>query len=402
MEYGEAVDLLESRVSKPDDFGFDTFRQRVESRGHPQDFDVVHVAGTNGKGSCCTFIAAMLQNAGYSVGLFTGPHLAGYTDRIRVDGTPIPADRFASLFARIQDTSFSMFESMVVMALMHFAEEAVDIAVIETGLGGRRDATNIVDPTATVITNVTREHTDVLGNTIPEIAREKAGIIAPGTPVITQTTPPAREVIAAEARARDAPVIVPDTYASLAGTGPLQLSLAGRQVKPRVRGRYQVENINTAIETVRQLPREVDDAAVVRALETVTIPGRMEVVARDPQIILDGAHNRAGIDALAASIDQVSTVVFGCMDTKPYEAMINHLAPTTDRFIFTRPDTDDAAAPETLAAVADGQVIRDPEEAVMMAEQSAADTVLVTGSMYLVRTIRPLFDRQAPVIGSQR
>lgn len=391
MEYGEAADLLRERVSGPADFGFETFRKRVTAQGHPQDYDVVHVAGTNGKGSCCTITAVMLQAAGYSVGLFTGPHLTGLTERIMVDGQSIPEKAFASLFDELRDTPFSMFECMTVMALTYFAQEDVDIAVVETGLGGRRDATNIVDPAATVITNVDREHTDVLGGTIEAIAREKAGIIAPGTPVITQTAPPARDVIVREADDQDTAVCIPEPHVSPTGTDPLQLSLDGRQVTTGIHGRYQVDNINTGIETVRQLPQDVGKDAIARALETVQIPGRMEVVADDPRVILDGAHNRPGIDALAASIDTVDTVVFGCMASKPYDTMLDRLAPHTDRFIFTQPDKDDAAAPSALAAEQDGTVIRDPVAAVRAAKREAGGPVLVTGSMYLLRVVRPLF-----------
>lgn len=393
MDYGEAIDLLEERVSAPADFGFDTFRERVEAYGHPQDYDVMHVAGTNGKGSCCMITAAMLQQAGYTVGTFTGPHLARHTGRITVDGDSIPADTFAALFDAIRDTPFSMFEAMTVIGLEYFAQEDVDIAVVETGLGGRRDATNIVEPTATVITNVAREHTDVLGDTVTAITREKAGIIAPDAPVITQTTPPARDVIEQVARDHGTAVHTPDAHVTVAGTDPLQLSFAGRQVTTGIRGRYQVANINTCIETMQHLPHAVGTDDIARALATVQLPGRMETVANDPRTVLDGAHNLAGAEALAASIDTVDTIVFGCMAPKPYETMLDRLEPCTDRFIFTRPDREAAADPETLAADHGGRVIADPVDAVTTARQETSGTVLVTGSMYLVRAIRSRFCR---------
>jgi dihydrofolate synthase/folylpolyglutamate synthase len=389
MDYGEAIDGLEQRVSAPADFGFDAFQNVVATYDNPQHaYDVVHVAGTNGKGSCCLMLAQMLRTAGYTVGLFTGPHLDSHRERIVVDGDPIPADTFATLFEQVQETDCSMFECVTLIAFLYFARQNVDIAVVETGLGGRRDATNVVDPRVAVITNVSREHTDVLGDTVEEIAREKSGIIKPDTAVVTAADEPARSVIQDEAAQVDVPVSVPDAYVSCLSTSPLRLSFNQASFTPAIRGQYQIANINTCIDVVQHLNYAVTDAAIRKALQTVLLPGRMEYVDSDPALILDGAHNRSGIEALASSIDAVDTIVFGCMAHKPFEHMIDTLSDITDNVVFTRPDHPEAADPETLAAEQDGTVITDPVDAVRTAQQQSDDTVLVTGSMYLLRSIR--------------
>ncbi len=399
MKYEEVVSRLEDRTSCPGDFGFDAFQDAVRERGHPQQgYDVIHVAGTNGKGSCCHILSGILQQAGDSVGLFTGPHLGSPRDRIQVDGTPVSEDAFAALFKEVQDTDFSRFECLVVMALTYFARQDVDTAVVETGLGGRRDATNIVDPAVTVITNVSKEHTDVLGETIPKIASEKAGIIKPKTPLVTGAGLPALDVINEAAIDHRTDIYLPDSYVSVTGTSPLELSFPGQHVTPGIRGKYQVDNINICIETVQHLDRDIPDADVVDALQAVQIPGRMEQVQDDPAVILDGAHNPDGIDALVRSITDVDTVVFGCMDTKPYPAMLTGLADVADQFIYTHPGKANAVDPAQFTAIQPGDIVMDPVTAVQEAIQDSDDTVLVTGSMYLLRQVRPtLLADQRPV-----
>lgn len=395
MEYREAVERLERRKSKPGDFGFNAYLAEVEDRGHPQDCDVIHVAGTNGKGSTCHLLSGMLQEAGYTVGMFTGPHLGSQRERIQVDEEWISADAFVDRFETVQDADFSKFECMVYMALDHFARQDVDIAIMETGLGGRRDATNIVDPAAAVITNVTRDHTGVLGETVPEIAREKAGIIAENAPVVSGAEPPALDVIRDETRQVGTSLSTPDRHVSVADTAPLQLSFQEQTVSSSLRGRYQVDNINLCIETVEQLPYHVTGDDITAALRTVKIPGRMEPVATEPLTILDGAHNRAGVNAVVRSVDDVDIVVFGCLKTKPYTDMLEMLAETADRFVYTAPAKDDAADPETLQAVQDGVVVDEPVDAVETARRQSDGTVFVTGSLYLLREVRTTFVESA-------
>lgn len=395
MEYREVTAQLEGRTSAPDDFGFDTFQDAVKERGHPQQgYDVIHVAGTNGKGSCCHILAAILQQAGYTVGRFTGPHLGSIRDRIQVDGNAISEDAFTARYAEVKDTDFSMFECLVVMALTHFTEQDVDIAVVETGLGGRRDATNIVYPAASVITNVSREHTDVLGGTVEKIAHEKAGIITDGAPVVTGVGLPSLDVINEEAVDHGVDIYLPDQHVSVQDTAPLELTFRGKRFRPAVRGRYQVDNINICIETVQRLDYDVTPQDIVDGLQTVQIPGRLEQVQADPTVILDGAHNAAGITALADSVQPVNTVVFGCMDTKPYPEMIEALASVTDQFIYTRPDKAAAVDPSQFPAIHPGDIVVDPATAVREAVQDGG-TVLVTGSMYLIREVRPALIEQS-------
>lgn len=382
---------LAEQVSDPGDFGFDTFRERVAAHGDPQDaFDTVHVAGTNGKGSCCHLIDAMLRAAGYATGRFTGPALTSLRDRIAVNGDRIPEQAVAALYERLGSVApFSRFEYLTLLAFTYFKQQDVDVAVVETGLGGRRDATNVVDAAVNVITTVGDDHQAVLGETREAIAREKAGIIDTGAPTVTAADGAARDVIESVAEKQDAAIHQPINDLSVIDTAPLVLSYRGERVETQLYGTYQVENIATAIAAIRQLPGyTVPDDAIIDALESVTIPGRYEQVAANPPVFLDGAHNLSGVTALCNGLETVDTVVFGCIKKKPYEAMLDRLDAVADWFIFTRTPSDAACPPDQLAEHSAGTVIPDPVDAVQNACETADGTILVTGSMYLVGAVR--------------
>jgi dihydrofolate synthase/folylpolyglutamate synthase len=386
MEYSEAVSEMREDISDPDEFGFEEYREQVRELGDPQgDVKTIHVAGTNGKGSTCNIIYEILREAGYSTGLFTGPHLGELVERIEVDGKLIERAELGNLYEEIRNENFSMFESLVIIAFKHYIEEEVDVAVIETGCGGERDATNIVNPEASIITNVGLDHSHVLGETVEEIAEEKAGIIKEGKPSVTNTEEPALKVIERKASEKDSELTKPDSHVQKAGERPLKLSYRDEKFASGLKADYQLENINAAIEAIERSGLEVSDEDVVKSLKDINVPGRMEKISEKPEIFLDGAHNHEGMEALISSIERFDTVVFGCMRKKPYSEMIELLEPHAENFVFTRPEKKHAWEPEKEDLP--GEIVEEPVEAV----EAAEGRTLVTGSLYLAGMIRQEF-----------
>ncbi|MFB6203513.1 MAG: folylpolyglutamate synthase/dihydrofolate synthase family protein [Candidatus Nanohaloarchaea archaeon] len=380
MDYGEAVEELKESVSDPEDFGFGEFKDRAEEK-YSQDYAAVHVAGTNGKGSTCHIIHEVLSQE-YSVGLFTGPHMGSERDRFVVDGERISREEFVDVYQDVKDRDFSMFETLVVMALEYFSRKEVDVAVMETGLGGRRDATNVVDSDVQVLTTVGRDHSEVLGDTVEEIAREKSGIVQEEGSVVAAVEEPALSVIREEADERSAEVHVPGERVEGVSTNPLEVRYGGEVFRSGVRGSYQVENMNTALEAVRRLEGfDLPEDEVREALSEVSVPGRMEKV--DEDLFLDGAHNLSGVRQLVDSVGEFDAVVFGCVEGKPWGEELELLSDVADRFVFTEAEKVDSLDPESFPG---GEKVSDPLEAVDRAREHGR--VLVTGSMYLVREVR--------------
>lgn len=387
MDYSEAVSKMEEEISEPEAFGFEEYREQIESIGDPQlDFDTVHVAGTNGKGSTCNIIYRALREEGYSVGLFTGPHLGSLVERIEVDGELISKQEFADIFKEIQDVNFSMFEYLNAVAFKYYRRKDVDIAVIETGCGGRRDATNAVIPEVSVITNVGMDHSHVLGDSIKEIAREKAGIVKEEVPVVNNTEEPAKEVIEEVADEKGSEVSRPKKRFEVTCKSPLKVSYSGKEFETSFEGRYQLKNINTAVEALEAMEKyEISDTSIIESLQNLLIPGRMEKVSDEPEIVIDGAHNLEGIEALSKSINNFDTIVFGCMRKKPSGQMLEKLRPHTDEIILSQPPKEHAWQPEESDI--GSEIIRDPLEAV----ETAEGKTLVTGSLYMIGEVRREF-----------
>lgn len=374
-------------------------RDLMAEQGDPhQDFPAIHIAGTNGKGSTATILAAILEEAGYTTGLFTSPHLVAFPERIRVDGEPIPEDAVASHGSAVlsHDIDISYFEAMTGIAFTHFAAEDVDVAVVETGMGGAVDATNVVEPEATVITNVSADHTRWLGETPEQIAYEKAGIAKRGVPLVTGATGEPRAVIDRVAARESAPVHPVRPLAEPVATAPqLDLRVAGTTITTALRGRYQVDNVNTALTILDVVDRDVPADAVRRALATVTVPGRMEQVDGTP-FLLDGAHNPAAMDRLVEAIGERpgdTIAVVSIMDDKDWPRMLSALEQEAEVIICSRAGLDRAADPDELAAhVTDAEtvVVPDIPEALDLADAIAADTdtALVTGSLYFVGDVK--------------
>ncbi len=383
----------------------------MDALGEPhQSFPAVHIAGTNGKGSTATMIAQVLEAAGYRVGIYTSPHLTDFRERIRVNGEPISMDQveryYTEITAAAEDTEITFFECITALAFMHFAREEVDIAVIETGLGGRLDATNILDPALTVITNVARDHTNYLGETPEQIAYEKAGIIMEETPVVSGAEGEPADVVEAVAEQKAAEVVPVDDSVSHEEhtTDGLSVSLADTTVETDLLGTYQVENMNVAVTACRQLADagfDISTDDMVDGLSTVELEGRMECVAEHPLILFEGAHNPAGMEAAAETINDLqqgrTITVTSIMGDKDYEAMMERIESFSDLIILSEAVIDRAADPEDLAECVDStdyeiepSIRRILEKALELADDD--DTIVFTGSLYFIGDVKRTLD----------
>jgi dihydrofolate synthase/folylpolyglutamate synthase len=418
---------------------FDLAHMRVllEELHHPERrFPSVLIAGTNGKGSTAATLASILRASGLKTGLYTSPHLVRINERIRTDGSDISDDAFAELHGKIDHVAESLvenarlpwhpsfFEMMTAIAFEYFVQEQVEIAVLEVGMGGRLDATNIVEPLVSVIADISLDHQKFLGNTVGEIAREKVGIIRPGRAVVTlPQQPEANDVIGnsilqMEARAVNAvpyvPPVSPASARYLAPTtqmdklGPISrypLQVLGEQilVETPLVGRHQLRNIALAIATAVELNRQgfsgIIPASIERGIRETKWPGRFQVIpARPewPEMVIDVAHNPAGAWALRSALSEryegrPLIFVFGAMRDKAISEMAEILFPLADRVIATRPDNPRAASPEEIreAGVRTGaeiELVEDVNRALERARElsGAGAVVVITGSIYLV------------------
>lgn len=387
MDYSEAVSQMRDKISEPEAFGFEEYREQIRDIGDPQlDFDTVHVTGTNGKGSTCNIIYQVLREEGYSVGLFTGPHLGKLVERIEVDGEVISEEEVTEIFEEINHKEFSMFEFINAIAFRYYRKKEVDIAVIETGCGGKRDATNAVMPEVSVITNVGLDHSHVLGDTREEIAREKAGIVKPEVPVVNNIDEPARKIIEEVADEKNCKTSRPGKSIEIVSDSPLEIIYQGQRFKTSINGSYQARNINTALEALEMMENyDVSEESVIEGLQNLMIPGRLEKISENPEIIIDGAHNLDGIKALESSIDEFDTIVFGCMRKKSFRKMLEKLKPHANNILLSKPPKDKAWRPEESEI--GSKVFEDPLKAV----ENSEGRTLVTGSLYMIGKIREEF-----------
>jgi len=403
-------------------FGLDRISTLMGMLGNPQKkLKVVHVAGTNGKGSVCHFISSILHQAGYSVGLYVSPHLERFSERIVVNGDEISDDDLEMLVGRVrpfveemkeQGNVPTFFEIVTALAFLYFQKRSVDYAVVEVGLGGRLDATNIVTPLVSVITNISLEHTNILGKSLEEIAGEKAGIIKEGIPIVTAATGSARDVIARVAKEHNAPVVFVDStwWKRVSWDGSeqefsIQGSLGEYTVRTSLLGIHQGENITVSIAAVEQLQMHgvfLTDADIVKGIEVASNPGRMEIVAESPMILLDGAHNPGGIKVLVEALTQDFTykrliLVFGVLKDKDIPPMVAMIVPIADCIIVTKSLSPRAYDPVLLKE----QIITfDPSkevvvtnsvpEAINHARRHARrkDLICISGSLFTVGEAR--------------
>jgi len=383
----------------------------AERLGHPERAaPALHVGGTNGKGSTAAMLDAMLRAGGRRVGLYTSPHLVSFRERIVVGGELISEDEVVDGVARLRRDlddarGLTAFEIMTLLAWLTFAARAVEVQVLEVGLGGRLDATNVVAPEAVIITNVGRDHEAFLGDTIAAIAGEKAGIVKPDTPIVSGAHGEAAAVIADRAAALASPLSVLDRDFSLtpAADGTLLYrspSATIDHITLALRGAHQRANAALALRAL-ELAVPLGADALRAGLATTAWPGRLQLVRRAPDVLLDGAHNPAGIDVLVEEMRVRAAgrrirVLIGVMHDKNWPPMLRALARITTDLVVTRPRQTRSADPRLVAADSPipARVVEDPAQAYeeVLAVSRPDDVVLATGSLFLVGDLLAVID----------
>ena len=388
-----------------------------------------HIAGTKGKGSTATMLARMLEENGYKVGLYTSPHLVSLNERITVDSEAITDHQICALLNRLhapieklaKKDPPTFFEIMTAMAFMHFADESVDIAVIETGLGGRLDSTNVIKPRVIGITSLSIDHHLQLGSTIDSIAKEKAGVFKKGVPVVTvEQEPKAMQVLKSHAAQVKAPLSVTGKdidfsyrFETSREYGPhTRICLTTprsrfEHLRVPLHGQHQAINCGLALamlDKLREHGFEIDNERAEAGLEKVCLPGRMEIVCDDPRIMIDGAHNAASMRALIHAIGQnipydSMVIVFGCNKDKDVRGMLRELQYGADKVIFTRSNSPKAVSPAELMEIYTEmcgkmcQTATSLGEALVLANSAVdkEDLICITGSFYLIGQAKARF-----------
>lgn len=427
-EVSQAIDYIHSARDHGGKNGLANMERLCALLGHPErGLRAVHVAGTNGKGSVCAFVDAMLRAAGYRVGLFTSPYLERYAERVRIDGVPLSCDAFLAAFRPVHSASERLrgegvyatpFELGTALAFVAFAQAGLDCCVVEVGLGGRLDPTNVLTPLVCAITAIGLDHQQFLGDTLTAIAGEKAGIFKPGTPAVTAapSSPELDSVFAARAKQVVAP------WYPLAGNEMTSLAAGGLRPQhtsfsydgwtlPKVRlglvGAHQLRNASVALAVIARLRETgltVPDEAVLTGLEDVRWPGRLEYLATSPGILLDGAHNAQGAQALVdfvrtphALLDAPRVLLCGLLADKASPEMSAALSKLAPFAVTTAPAERRALPAQELAALLNKQGVEavpfaDVQTALVEARRRVPPdgTVIVAGSLYLVGEVRAL------------
>jgi dihydrofolate synthase/folylpolyglutamate synthase len=397
-------------------FGLDNIHWILSLIDNPHNLlKTIHIGGTNGKGSVARMSSAVLQEAGYRVGCYTSPHLISFTERIVVDDVPISEAETVELTEFIKgrieaagpSRRFTFFDFTTALAFEYFRRKKVDLAVIEVGLGGRLDSTNVIHPLISVITNVDFDHMDYLGESINEIAVEKAGILKHGVPCVTGAEGTSLEVIR-EAAQQKCPLFVLNEAFQYRKTGDQVMSYQGLEnafsdLRINLIGDHQLSNCALALCTLELLARAgftAKEEAIRLALAGLTWPGRLEKVHTKPLILLDAAHNPHGAKALASYIrthcsDRRKILIFGVMKDKNFASMLAELAPLADEILLTRPRTERAALTEELIPFARNATVTETiNDALKRAREIAGDDdlIVITGSFYTIGEARTLID----------
>ncbi len=414
----EAVELIHKRAWVGQKPGLERIRRLLDRLGNPQNsLKFVHIAGSNGKGSTAAMLASVLTAAGLKTGLYTSPHLWRFHERLQVDGVPISGDDLVEITVQVLEAAEdeTEFELMTAIGMVHFLRSRCDIVVLETGLGGRLDSTNIIPaPEAAVITNIGLEHTEFLGDTLEKIAAEKAGIIKPGCDVVLYRQ--SREVIeTVEDACRRAGnsgrlwLTDPKTL-EMVSSGPEGQRFRYQRMGPfhiPLLGEYQLYNAITVLETVAALRLRgwgITWEAVNRGLSRARWPGRMELVRRCPDVILDGGHNPQCLEALARSLKKLypgKKMIFltGVLADKDWSAMMEELLPLAREFYTITPDSPRAMSAAALAAWLEDRGVKAIacESAWNGLDRALAaagpqDMVCVTGSLYMIGEVRHMLE----------
>ena len=400
-------------------FGLFTIASILKRLDNPQDgFSCIHVAGTNGKGSIASALSSILQLAGYKVGLYTSPHLVKFNERIRINNLPISDKNVVKSYKAVNkviqsDLKATFFELTTAMAFYEFNRQRVDWAVIETGMGGRLDATNIIKPVISIISNISVEHQRYLGSTIGQIASEKGGIIKKSVPVITGVKQKkAISVLKKMAAKQSAHFYRLGNEFRVRRNKDKRFSYFGintvwRNMRTGLLGNHQIDNaaiVLAACEILSQNKTNLSFQSIKQGLAQNRWPGRLEIVSSSPLILLDGAHNLIAARRLGKFLsdnltDRNITLIAGILDDKPYAAMLAALLPLCNKAILTRPKIDRALSPEKLFPAAkkiiqDIQIIPDVGKAIKYAIETASvnDAICIAGSLYLVGEAKEALD----------
>jgi len=417
MNYVETMKYLNSFGRFGIKLGLSRTSELLGLLGNPQeDFRSVHVGGTNGKGSVTAMVSNILQESGFRVGRYTSPHLDDFRERITVDGVPVSRSSLASLAGRVKplvhevkrsSTQPTFFEVTTAIAFKYFSERKVDYAVVEVGLGGRLDATNVINPEVSIITNIGLEHTDVLGRTIGSIAAEKGGIIKKGVPVVTaEKKREALEVLGRICRQKDAKLIKLGEYASCSnakcdlGGCTFDLKTPHRNyygLKVKLLGEHQVENAALAVLAAEQLG--MDGRSIRSGILKTRLPGRLEIMQSRPLVVMDCAHNPPAMRALRNSLKLFKykklILVIGMMRDKEIGRIAKEIVPAADFVIINKPNLERAAQPEAIETEVrryhkPTKIIGDVRSSVRYAKSIAGkdDLVLITDSIYMLSEAR--------------
>ena len=419
--YQKSLDYLYSLEKFGMIFGLTQVERILSATGNPhKEIQAIHIGGTNGKGSTAAMMSSILQKEGYRVGLYTSPHLIRFTERIKVNGKEIEEEEVAALTEWMKkeiETAgiappFTFFDFTTAMALHYFKQKLVDLAILEVGLGGRLDSTNVVDPLISIITNIAKDHEEYLGKTILKIAKEKAGIIKKGRPLITAATQPqVLRLFSKICQEKGTPFfrVGKEFRYARAEDGDFDYEGLNRKlwsIHLNLRGFHQIVNAATAfgaMEVLEDLGYRVSTDAMIEGLREVEWPGRLEMVSSSPRVILDGAHNPAGALVLKESLEkefqfQRLILLIGIMKDKDIQSMLHLLAPLADHIILTRPHTDRATPPSLLKKALGrsgkkAEIVEDLNEAIErgLSLVQKEDLLCITGSLYTVGDARAYF-----------
>lgn len=426
MTYEQALAYLESLNTFGINLGLARILKMLELMGHPEKkYKTIHITGTNGKGSVTATLTSILGAAGIKTGMYTSPHLSSYTERIVINGEQVSEEQFAGAILYAKNIIAQMlaegcehptqFEVLTAAAFYLFACAKVEYAVIEVGLGGLLDSTNVIIPEVSVITNVTLEHTDRCGKTVKEIAKHKAGIIKPGVPVVTAAKDDALAVIWETAARLNAPLYLPGRDFSVKF---IRITFAGQEVELstkekgalgkfmiRLLGKHQQENSSMAVMAALILAKKekrITVDAIRSGLKTVFWPARFEILSQNPLTILDGAHNPAGVTVLRATLDEMFpkepvTFVLGILRDKNIREMVKLLIRPADKVVTVRPHSERAASAEEIAREINADYVETAPSisvGIDKAKSLHPKILCVTGSFYLAGIAREILTGQ--------
>ncbi|MHB8096486.1 MAG: bifunctional folylpolyglutamate synthase/dihydrofolate synthase [Erysipelotrichaceae bacterium] len=396
----EFIEYCTNRMNKGR-FSLEHFKSLLDKLDNPQyKLKTVHIAGTNGKGSTTDYLRSILQTSGYKVGTFTSPHLEVHNDRIRINNQFITDEdllHYGNQFHElIEENELSMFEIDTLIAIYYFIENNVDIALFEVGLGGRLDATNVILPLVSLITSIGYDHMDILGHTLEEISFEKAGIIKPNIPLITSEDKEnclfVFKSVCEERHSEFSRIHLPTNVQS---NHSITFTYRGLDITLNTLAFYQIKNSSLAIECalyLRECGYTISDESIMNGLKNTQWKGRFETISTKPYVIIDGAHNMHGIDALVESTKLCKkplVIVFSALKDKETEKMIHALVEIADEVIVTEFEFYRAASLELLSLNNQVTAIRNPHDAIEYALKKSIDgTCLITGSLYFISEVR--------------